>query len=96
MVENCQKWSKLVEKCQKCKKIVKNYQTMYFYTYKSTYMSSRLYFEPSKALLLDTYPIIHPQDLEINIQHFRKIQEAFRKIIIYRVTQGLEVKSHTV
>ena len=34
------------------------------------YQSPRLYLEPFKTLLLDTYPTIHPQDLKINIQHF--------------------------
>ena len=38
----------------------KNYQTTHVFTCKC----SKLYFEPFQALLLVTYPIIHPQDLK--------------------------------
>ena len=41
-------------------KTVKNDQTTHVFTYKC----SKLYFEPFQALLLVTYPIIHPQDLK--------------------------------
>ena len=44
-------------KCQKWQKTVKNDQTTNVFTYKC----SKLYFEPFHALLLVTYPIIHPQ-----------------------------------
>ena len=55
----------------------------YFNT-KSTCKRSRLYFEPFNALLLDTYPTKHPQDLENNIQQFL-FQECTAKEDIFQV-----------
>ena len=48
------------KKCQKWLKTVKNDRTSHVFTYKCP----KLYFEPFQALLLVTYPIIHPQDLK--------------------------------
>ena len=45
-----------------------------------------MYFEPFNALLLDTYPTKHPQDLENNIQQFPFQERTAKEDIIQVVS----------
>ena len=68
-------------------KTVKNDRTSHVFTYKCP----KLYFEPFQALLLVTYPIIHPQDLKSKHFPFQGLLQ--HMICIYQVIPGASQKN---
>ena len=76
------------KKCQKWLKTVKNDQTTHVFTYKC----SKLYFEPFQALLLVTYPIIHPQDLKSKHFPFQGLLQ--QKSLYFRSYDNIDHPQH--